>query len=134
VRTRLAFELDCLAFFIDNPKRRQANDREFPDVAKSGERKNKAQEYRKFAAVGPKINVLTDHAREPEDTYRDSLNLRHRLGAVYDILRYPDTQTPTGIAVYGGRAAGKTTSVKSLHRKLLSSLWLLSVLHYVWIC
>jgi len=54
----------------------------------------KKEEFQKFAARGPELTVLTDHALKPEETYRDSFNLRYRLGPVYDILRYPGTKTP----------------------------------------
>jgi len=75
----------------------------------------KKEEFQKFAARGPELTVLTDHALKPEETYRDSFNLRYRLGPVYDILRYPRTQTPMAIAVYGDWGAGKTTAMKWLH-------------------
>lgn len=75
----------------------------------------KKEEFQKFAARGPELTVLTDHALKPEETYRDSFNLRYRLGPVYDILRYPGTKTPMAIAVYGDWGAGKTTAMKWLH-------------------
>jgi len=73
------------------------------------------QEFQQFAARGPELTVLTDHALKPEETYRDSFNMRYRLGPVYDILRHPDTQTPMAIVVYGDWGAGKTTAMKWLH-------------------
>ncbi len=73
------------------------------------------EEFQKFAAREPELTVLTDHALKPEETYRDSFNLRYRLGPVYDILRYPGTKTPMAIAVYGDWGAGKTTAMKWLH-------------------
>ena len=75
----------------------------------------KKEAFQKFAARGPELTVLTDHALKPEETYRDSFNLRYRLGPVYDILRYPGTKTPMAIAVYGEWGAGKTTAMKWLH-------------------
>ena len=75
----------------------------------------KKEEFKIFAARGPELTVLTDHALKPEETYRDSFNLRYRLGPVYDILRYPGTKTPMAIAVYGDWGAGKTTAMKWLH-------------------
>lgn len=75
----------------------------------------KKEEFKKFAARRPELTVLTDHSLKPEETYRDSFNLRYRLGPVYDILRYPGTQTPMAIAVYGDWGAGKTTAMKWLH-------------------
>ena len=75
----------------------------------------KKEEFKKFAARGPELTVLTDHALKPEETYRDSFNLRYKLGPVYDILRYPGTKTPMAIAVYGDWGAGKTTAMKWLH-------------------
>ena len=41
----------------------------------------KKEEFQKFAARGPELTVLTDHALKPEETYRDIFNLRYRLGA-----------------------------------------------------
>ena len=75
----------------------------------------KKEEFQKFAAREPELTVLTDHALKPEETYRDSFNLRYRLGPVYDILRYPGTKTPMAIAVYGDWGSGKTTAMKWLH-------------------
>ncbi|MFB0552194.1 MAG: P-loop NTPase fold protein [Phycisphaerae bacterium] len=75
----------------------------------------KKEEFQKFAAREPELTVLTDHALKPKETYRDSFNLRFRLGPVYDILRYPGTKTPMAIAVYGDWGAGKTTAMKWLH-------------------
>jgi hypothetical protein len=77
--------------------------------------REKKQEHNKFAAREPELTVLTDQPLEPNETYRDSFNLRYRFGPVYDILRHPDTQTPMTIAVYGNWGAGKTTAMKWLH-------------------
>ena len=77
--------------------------------------REKKQEHNKFAAREPELTVLTDQPLEPNETYRDSFNLRYRFGPVYDILRHPDTRTPMTIAVYGNWGAGKTTAMKWLH-------------------
>lgn len=84
-------------------------------MAKKGKRDDRQSEYQKFAKREPGLTVLTDHALRPEQTYRDSFNLRYRLGPVFDIVRYPDTRTPMAIAVYGDWGAGKTTAMKWLH-------------------
>jgi hypothetical protein len=84
-------------------------------MAKSEARDKRIEEFKKFAAGKPELTVLTDHALKPQETHRDSFNLRYRLGPVYDILRYPGTQTPMAIAVYGDWGAGKTTAMKWLH-------------------
>jgi hypothetical protein len=84
-------------------------------MAKAGKRHDRQSEYKEFATREPELTVLTDHALRPEQTYRDSFNLRYRLGPVFDIVRYPGTRTPMAIAVYGDWDAGKTTAMKWLH-------------------
>jgi Leucine-rich repeat (LRR) protein len=84
-------------------------------MAKAGKRDDRQSEYKKFATREPELTVLTDHALRPEQTYRDSFNMRYRLGPVFDIVRYPGTRTPMAIAVYGDWGAGKTTAMKWLH-------------------
>ncbi len=84
-------------------------------MAKANERDDREIEYQKFALREPELTVLSDYALRPEQTYRDSFNLRYRLGPVFDIVRYPDTRTPMAIAVYGDWGTGKTTAMKWLH-------------------
>ncbi|MBW8040163.1 MAG: hypothetical protein FVQ85_09215 [Planctomycetes bacterium] len=84
-------------------------------MAKAGKKDVREIEYQKFATREPELTVLTDHALKPEQTYRDSFNMRYRLGPVFDIVRYPGTRTPMAIAVYGDWGAGKTTAMKWLH-------------------
>lgn len=84
-------------------------------MAKSKAKDKRKEEFQQFAAREPELTVLTDHALKPDETYRDSFNMRYRVGPVYDILRYPGTLTPMSIAVYGDWGAGKTTAMKWLH-------------------
>jgi len=79
------------------------------------ERKN---EFETFATHKPELTVLTDHPltdTQTKDFFElDPFNFRFKLGPVFDILRHPDTKTPTAILISGGWGTGKTSAMKWL--------------------
>ena len=81
-------------------------------------KKTKENEFEKFAKRKPELTVLTDHPLTDEHAKKmfdeDPFNFRFKLGPVFDILRYPTTQTPISILISGGWGTGKTSAMKWL--------------------
>jgi len=84
--------------------------------------KVRKNEFETFARRKPELTVLTDHPLTDKQTKEffdlDPFNFRFKLGPVYDILRHPDTKTPTAILISGGWGTGKTSAMKWLHALL----------------
>jgi hypothetical protein len=79
-------------------------------------------EFETFARRKSELTVLTDHPLTDSQTKAffklDPFNFRFKLGPVFDILRHPDTKTPTAILISGGWGTGKTSAMKWLHALL----------------
>ena len=62
-------------------------------------------EFEMFARRKPELTVLTDHPLTDKQTKNffelDPFNFRFKLDPVFDILRHPDTKTPTAILISG---------------------------------
>jgi len=84
--------------------------------------KVRKNEFETFARHKPELTVLTDHPltdTQTKDLFElDPFNFRFKLGPVFDILRHPDTKTPTAILISGGWGTGKTSAMKWLHALL----------------
>jgi len=70
------------------------------------------------AIIPPQMTVLSDAALAPEDYAGAQFDLLSKLGAVYDVLRHPETQTPMAIAVYGDWGTGKSSAMRWLQGML----------------
>lgn len=81
-------------------------------------KKTKEQSFKDFASQAPKLSVLTDHPIEVTDAWRDSFELRYRVGPIFDIIRHPDTKMPMTIAIYGDWGMGKTSAMRWLESGL----------------
>ena len=79
------------------------------------------EDHSKFAVAPPRMTALSDHPLDAEQGWIDRFNFPFQLGAVYDILRHPETQTPLTVGIYGDWGTGKTSAMK----------WLEGLLH-VW--
>lgn len=82
---------------------------------------NRQSSHAEFARTPPRMTALSDHPLEPASGWIDRFNFPFQLGAVYDIIRHPETETPLSIGLYGDWGAGKTSAMK----------WLEGLLH-IW--
>ena len=71
--------------------------------------------FEEFVKRPPVLTVLTDHPLTPAEAFKaDTFNFRYKLGPVFDILRHPDTKTPTAILISGDWGTGKTSAMRWL--------------------
>ncbi len=71
-----------------------------------------------FVLDPPRITVLADLPLSTDETHLDSFGLPSRIGALFDVIRHPDTTTPLTAAIYGDWGSGKTTAMRWLQRML----------------
>lgn len=84
-------------------------------MAKPGKKSKREQGYEKFALREPLLTVLTDLPLKQAEGFRDTFNLRYKVGPVFDILRSAGTQTPMAILISGDWGTGKTSAMRWLH-------------------
>ncbi|MFI4911408.1 MAG: P-loop NTPase fold protein [Sedimentisphaeraceae bacterium JB056] len=70
--------------------------------------------FKKLAQTEPILPVISDHPLNRQKAFNDRFDLCLKLGPVFDIIRHPETQTPTSIAIYGEWGTGKTSSMEWL--------------------
>jgi Leucine-rich repeat (LRR) protein len=80
-------------------------------MAKTDSRK---KQFEKLAKTRPVLPVISDHPLDEHTAFEDRFDLCHRLGPVFDIIRYDKTSTPTTIAIYGDWGTGKSSAMKWL--------------------
>ncbi len=79
------------------------------------------QEHSAFAVAPPRMTALSDHPISAREGWVDRFNFPFQLGAIYDILRHAETQTPLTIGIYGDWGTGKTSAMKWLEGLL--NIW-----------
>jgi hypothetical protein len=75
-------------------------------------------ELRKRLSEPPQYTILGDEAIAAEHLEADYFDLSRRIGALYDILRHPETGTPMTIGIFGDWGSGKTSAMKWLEGRL----------------
>jgi len=84
-------------------------------MAKAKKKIGSKEEFEAFATRKPKLTVLTDEPLRTEEASEEKFNLRYKVGPVYDILRYPRTETPMAILISGSWGTSKTSAMRWLH-------------------
>ena len=75
-------------------------------------------EMRKRLLEPPQYTILGDEAIAAANLEDDYFDLSRRIGALYDILRHPETRTPMTIGIFGDWGSGKTSAMKWLEGRL----------------